>query len=189
MIACLSITATILSAAKPQTEANLESQLDKGHETNSEAASTSPSGIAPPVESEGLALAKDCNKWFGPSISLYEKAHKQMYVQNYANAVVQFTNALAANRSEMRQDDHLSKSATLLKWGCCKRIQAHIYECRGYCLLQEKKYKQGIDDLTKAITFHTTANRRNYMNRGRAYSAIGEDELAAADFEMVQMLK
>jgi tetratricopeptide (TPR) repeat protein len=192
MILCLASASMLLCAAKqkePSAQKNVELRLDKMHELPNEADSSEPDGTALPSESEQIALTKECSNWFAPSIATYEKAHKAMYDRKYANAIPQYTTALSQNRSEMRRNDHLSKSQTLVKWACCKRVQARIYECRGYCFLQQKKYMQGIEDLTKAIAFHTTSNRRNYMNRGRAYKALGEDELAAADFEMVQMLK
>ncbi len=124
-ILCLSFT-TLFFYAINQPDANAqqkaETKLDKGHESRLDADVSDPSKTAPPLDSEKLSLTKDCSKWFGPSITLYHQAHKQMYDGKYAAAILQLSSALSQNQHEMRQDAHLTKVETLLKWGL---LQTH----------------------------------------------------------------
>jgi tetratricopeptide (TPR) repeat protein len=65
---------------------------------------------------------------------------------------------------------------------------AFVLQLRSICYLQQKKMKEGIDDLNKAIKLRPSY-AINYRNRAAAYNIIGQRALAQADLNTARQLE
>ena len=83
-----------------------------------------------------------------------------------------------------------SKKVWIARGVPCDRnlYTAFAYQLRSFCFLQQKQYREGINDLDTAIRLRPDYTV-NYQNRAAAYTLIGERNLAAADLQTVRRLE
>jgi tetratricopeptide (TPR) repeat protein len=91
----------------------------------------------------------------------------------YSKYIDQFKkeSAAAKNENKVEHDFYLS-------WG---------YQNRAYCYLHNKKYAEGVADLSDAIKLRPNYVT-NYVNRAKAYRLMGKTKLALDDDEKIMTL-
>ncbi len=94
--------------------------------------------------------------------------------QQYSKAINETDKLLACMKSIKSSERSAARAASI------KQLIALFYERRGYCNLQLKKYREGIDDLSTAISTGPPSPSE-YRNRGLAYQLLGKQKEADAD--------
>jgi tetratricopeptide (TPR) repeat protein len=91
----------------------------------------------------------------------------------FSDYITQFKKESATTKKE-NQTEH----DYYLSWG---------YQNRGYCYLHDKKYPEGVADLSDAIKLRPNY-AMNYINRAKAYRLMGNIKLAQADDAKIMSL-
>lgn len=111
----------------------------------------------------------------------YWEGRKLMDAGSFVPAIEKFTTAIIT--AEDAKEKALYKSKDMynykLSWN---------YENRAFCYLMMKNWNKAIDDLSKEIALRPN-HQESYINRAKAYKALGKGKEAAADFAMAKMLK
>jgi tetratricopeptide (TPR) repeat protein len=114
------------------------------------------------------------------STKMYWDGRRLMETDKLDEALPHFSDYITAfnKESATAKNEDKAEHDFYLSWG---------YQCRGYCYLQKKKYREGIADLTDAIKLRPNYPT-NYMNRAKAYRLIHNALLAEADDAKVRSL-
>jgi tetratricopeptide (TPR) repeat protein len=110
-------------------------------------------------------------------ISLYYRGRAYSNLPDSAKALADWNRSLSVNpyKEGMQKADvvrnHLHRAAIF--WGLC-------YQSRGYLYFKQGKFREGIEDTSKAIAINPDYPL-NYRNRALAYKRLGRLDLADMD--------